>query len=267
VSIKRRLTDGEVVVGCLLAFDAPWLVEMLGHAGYDFVTIDLEHEPLDLSAAAGLIRAADGVGLPAIVRMPCSERVLPLLTAGARGLQVPDVRNADHARRVVETVRSPPLGQRTYYTQGRSVRYGRDFTAADARELDDELFVIVMIEDVATLEGLDEILEVEGIDAFYVGPFDLAQSMGHPPAEEVDQVIGEIVARCKRAGKPVGVGVVVPWEVERVTAKVQQGSQIVTVPSAWLMVHAVSEQRKAIEAAMPKQAVENITSKETRAVD
>jgi 2-keto-3-deoxy-L-rhamnonate aldolase RhmA len=268
VSIKRRLTRGDVIVGCLLAFDAPWLVEMLGHAGYDFVTIDLEHEPLDLSAAAGLIRAADGVGLPAIVRMSCNERVLPLITAGARGMQVPDVRNTEHARRIVDTVRPPPLGRRTYYTQGRSVEYGRDVARVTAaRELADDLLVIAMIEDIATLDELDDILGVEGIDAFYVGPYDLAQSMGHPPAEAVDQAIAEIVARCKGAGKPVGVGVVVPGEVERVTAKVHLGSQILTVPSAWLMVHAVVEQRRAIQAAMPKQAVDNITSKETRPVD
>jgi 4-hydroxy-2-oxoheptanedioate aldolase len=251
--VKRRLADGEVVVGCLLAFDAPWMVEMLGHAGYDSVTIDLEHEPLDLGVAAGLIRAADAAGLPAIVRMPCSDRVLPLLVAGACGVQIPDVRDAERAREIVATLRMPPLGRRTYYTQGRSSAYGIGSDArAGAPLADDDLLVIAMIEDVSTLDQLDEILAVDGIDAFYVGPFDLAQSMGHPSSEEVDRVIGELAARFKRAGKPFGVGVVAPWEVERVTAKVAQGSQIVTVPSAWLMAHAVTQQRRAIEAAMPR---------------
>lgn len=248
--VRRRLANGEVVVGCLLAYDAPWMVEMLGHAGYDSVTIDLEHEPLDVGAAAGLIRAADTVGLPAIVRMPCSDRVLPLLVAGARGVQVPGVRDAEHAREIVATLRPPPLGRRTSYTQGRDMAYGIGADAG-APPPDDELLVIAMIEDVATLDQLDAILAVDGIDAFYVGPYDLAQSMGHPSSEEVEQAIGEIVARFKKARKPYGVGVVVPWEVERVTAKLEQGSQLVTVPSAWLIGHAVTEQLRAIEAAMP----------------
>lgn len=240
-NLKARLRDGQVIIGCLLAYDAPWLVEVLGTVGYDFVVFDLEHEPFDDRGVANLIRAADGVGLPSIARMPCTERVLPLLTAGIHGIQVPDLRDRAHAEEVVAMTRFPPLGRRTYYTQTRGARYG---VGIDERrwvqEANEQLLVIGMIEDIAAVRQLDKILEVEGIDAFHVGPLDLAQSMGNPPRDELETVIVDVVRRCRASGKYASVGVVTPWGLESATTWTREGCQIVGVASAWLLTHAVA---------------------------
>jgi 2-keto-3-deoxy-L-rhamnonate aldolase RhmA len=239
--LKARLKAGRAVVGCLLPYDAPWLVEVLGIAGYEFVVFDLEHEPLDMQSVAGLIRAADGVALPSIARMPCDDRVLPLLTAGIRGIEVPNLRNRRHAEQIVEMTRFPPRGRRTYYTQTRGARYGIGIDEGRWRqETDEQLLVIGMIEDIATVERLDEILTVDGIDAFHVGPLDLAQSMGNPPRAQLEAVITEVVTRCVAAGRPTAVGVATPWGIGGVETWTQRGAQIVIVASAWLLTHAVA---------------------------
>ena len=252
--LKRLVEDDRVAVGCLLAYDAPWLVEVLGMTGYDFVTIDLEHEPIPDDAVAGLVRAADTVGLTTIVRMAATERVFPLLSAGVQGVQVPDLRDRAHAERIVELTRFPPLGRRTYYTQTRAAQYGvgideTTWTAA----ANDELLVIAMIEDAALLDDLDEILAVEGIDGYHVGTLDLAQSLGAPTPERLDEVVADIVARCRAASKHCAVGVVTPWGLEGVSKRIAQGVRILNVPSAWLLTHAVGSFLYEVEARVPDE--------------
>jgi 2-keto-3-deoxy-L-rhamnonate aldolase RhmA len=250
--LKRTLERGGVGVGCLLAYDAPWLVEVLGVTGYDFVTIDLEHEPIDPASVASLIRAADGVGLTTIVRMECTDRVIPYLSAGAQGIQVPDLRGKDHAEEIVARVRFPPLGRRTYYTQTRGADYGVGIEEPSwTDQADQELLVIAMIEDAAIVDRLDQILRVDGIDAFHVGPLDLAQSLGNPEPAELEAVIDQIVVRCRRAGKHVAVGVITPWGVNAVGPGVGQGVNIVTVASAWLVTHAFASLLAEIEQRVP----------------
>jgi 2-keto-3-deoxy-L-rhamnonate aldolase RhmA len=252
--LKRRLADGHVAVGCLLAYDSPWLVEVLGLTGYDFVTIDLEHEPIDAAAVLHLTRAAEGVGLTTIARMPCTERVVPILSSGVQGIQVPDLEGREHAEEIVRMTRFPPIGRRTYYTQTRVARYGVGIDERTwTRTANEELLVIATIEDVALVDELDAILAVEGIDAFHVGPLDLAQSMGNPPPEEVEEVIDEVVERCRAAGRYVAVGVVTPWGVDVVGKRVEQGVQLVHVASAWLLTHAVAAFLGEVEERIPDE--------------
>jgi 4-hydroxy-2-oxoheptanedioate aldolase len=263
--MKERLADGKAVVGCVLAYDAPWLVEMVGLAGYDFVTIDLEHEPFDASAVANLIRTADAVGLTPLVRMPCDDRVLPLLSSGAKGVQIPGVNDAAYARKIVETVRFAPLGRRTYYSQGRETSYGLglDEDAWRARA-NDELIVIAMIEDIAAIDRLDEILAVDGIDAFHVGPMDLRESMGDPSPQDLQAAIDRILRRCRDAGKPIATGVITPWSIDAIAGQLAKGIQIFNVPSAWLIADAVATQLQAIEDVIPAELRERKATPVTR---
>jgi 4-hydroxy-2-oxoheptanedioate aldolase len=250
--LKERLKKGEVVVGCLLAYDAPWLVEVLGFTGYDFVTFDLEHEPIDTGAILHLTRAAEAAGITPLVRMPCTERVLPMLTAGVQGVQIPDLRDREHAGQIVMTTRFPPRGRRTYYTQTRGAQYGIGIDETTwTRDADEELLVIGTIEDIETVEQLDDILEIDGIDAFHVGPLDLAQSMGSPRPDELEPVIESVLTRCRAAGRPVGVGMVTPWGIDAVPKRVAQGAQILTVSSAWLVTHAFSDFLSQVEDRIP----------------
>jgi 2-keto-3-deoxy-L-rhamnonate aldolase RhmA len=250
--LKQLLAEGQVGVGCLLSYDAPWLVEVLGLTGYDFVTIDLEHEPMDPSAVAALVRTADLVGITSIVRMPASDAVFPFLSAGAQGVWVPDLRGRAHLEEVVELTRFPPRGRRTYYTQTRAARYGVGIDEPTwVKEADEELLVVGMVEHIDLVEQLDELLAVEGVDGFHVGTLDLAQSMGSPPAERIDEVVEVVVSRCRAAGKYTSVGVVTPWGLDNVGKRIEQGVQILNVPSAWMLTHAVGSFLGQVENRIP----------------
>jgi 4-hydroxy-2-oxoheptanedioate aldolase len=250
--LRRRLDAGGVAVGCLLAYDAPWLVEVLGVTGYDFVTIDLEHEPIDAGSVATLIRAADLVGMTSIVRMQATEAIYAMLSAGAQGVWIPDLRGRAHAEQIVELTRFAPVGRRTYYTQTRAAHYGVGIDERDwIRRADAELFVVAMIEDISVVDELDDILAVEGIDGFHLGTLDLAQSMGSPSPECVDTVVAEIVRRCRTAQKVCSVGVVTPWSLDSVQKRIDQGVQILNVASAWLITHAVGSFLDQVEHRIP----------------
>jgi 2-keto-3-deoxy-L-rhamnonate aldolase RhmA len=185
--------------------------------------------------------------------MPATEQVFPYLSAGVHGVQVPDLRGVEHAERIVELTRFPPLGRRTYYTQTRSANYGVGIDELTwTQEANRELIVIAMIEDVDLLDDLDEILAVEGIDGYHIGVLDLAQSLGTPSPEKLEEVIAEIVARCRAAGKYVAVGVVTPWGLDGVRKRVDQGVQIINIPSAWFLTHAVSSFLHEIEERTPE---------------
>jgi 2-keto-3-deoxy-L-rhamnonate aldolase RhmA len=250
--LKRLVGGGEIAVGTLMSFDAPWLVEMFGMTGYDFVTIDLEHEPIDPAAVFHLVRAAENVGMTAIVRMPASDAIYPMLTTGAQGIWIPDLRSREHAEEIVQYTRHAPVGRRTYYTQTRAAQYGVGIDESNwTSEADAELLVVAMIEDIALVDELDEILAVDGIDGYHVGTLDLAQSMGSPPPEKLDEAVTEIVARCRTAGKLTSVGVVTPWAIDGVQKRVDQGVDILTVASAWMLTNAVGTFLEDIEKRIP----------------
>ncbi|MBI2871928.1 MAG: hypothetical protein HYY00_01915 [Chloroflexi bacterium] len=251
---KAKLRDGKAVIGVLLGYNAPWLVEMMAAVGFDFVVIDVEHEPFNDESVADLIRIADGAGLTPIVRMPCNERLVPFLDVGAQGVQVPQIEGPEHARRVVEMTRFYPLGRRTYYTQGRAARYGVGVDESEwTRRANEELLVIGMIEDLGAVEHLDKILSVQGIDAFHIGPLDLAQSMGYPPREELDRTIDEVVRQCRAAGKAVALGAVAPWGLRNVGAYAQKGVQIFNVASGWLLAHTLSQFLEEVRRQVPEE--------------
>jgi 2-keto-3-deoxy-L-rhamnonate aldolase RhmA len=251
-TLKSKLAQGQVAVGCLLAYDAPWLVEILGLSGFDFVVIDVEHEVFSDQAVANLVRTADSVGLDAIVRMPLSERLVPLLDAGVRGVKVPDLRGRQHAEELVSLTHFHPVGRRTYYTQGRSARYdiGVDENAWMAAA-NDQMFLIGMIEDIDVVRQLEDILQVDEIDAFHVGPHDLAQSMGYPSPADLDDVIGGVIRRCREAGKYVSVGVITPWNLDRIGSWVDDGCNFMIAASAWILSQSMLQIHNQIRERIP----------------
>jgi 2-keto-3-deoxy-L-rhamnonate aldolase RhmA len=253
-TLKKLLRDDRPAIGCLLAYDAPWLIEVLGLVGYDYVVIDAEHEPLSEDAVAGLVRTADAAGIPAIVRMACTDRLTALLSLGLAGVQIPDLRGTEHAAEIVSAVRFHPLGRRTYYSQTRAADYGIRLDEPGWTEAaNDRLFVIAMLEDVKVIDGLDEILQVEGIDAFHIGVMDLAQSMGFPPRPELDAAIEKIIGRCRSAGRHVAVGALVPWGLESIDKWYPKGVRLFSVASAWMLTNAVAQVHAAIQEHLPAE--------------
>jgi 4-hydroxy-2-oxoheptanedioate aldolase len=211
-AMKAKLAAGEPALGLSVMIPSAQIVEMAGGLGFDWVLIDCEHGTISLETMELMIMAAEAGGITPIVR-PRSNRAQDILEAmdrGAAGVQVPHVASRADAVAAVEAVKFHPMGRRGLAAGTRASGYGYrgsagDFVAAANRET----LVCVQIEDEAAIGHVDEILGVEGVDVFFIGPSDLSQSMGHPGnpkaapvAEAIDSTLRKIVAAGKIPGMP-----------------------------------------------------------------
>lgn len=209
--MKAKIARGEVALGCSVMFPSPQIVEMLGYAGFDWVLIDCEHGSISLSDVELMAMAADAVGMTAIARPRSNSAadIQSVMDRGVMGVQVPHVNTAQDARDAVAAVKFGPGAARGLAAGTRPDRWGLgarmpDFTkAANAQSL-----VCVQIEHQDALANVDEILKVEGIDVFFIGPSDLSQSMGFPgdpKAPPVAAAIEATLAKIRAAGKAPGM--------------------------------------------------------------
>jgi 4-hydroxy-2-oxoheptanedioate aldolase len=200
---KARAKAGEVALGAVLPFNSPDLVELLGVLGFDFVTLDLEHDPFDELAIVHCIRAAEAYNITPIVRLSNDENlILRILDAGAQGIHVARINTARDAQLVVDAVRFYPQGKRTFYATGRSGNYGLGTTDEDhAEHSNRETLVILQVEEEEGLRNLDAILSVPYVDAVQVGPKDLWQSMGMPDRQVVAETVDRVLTQVSSAGK------------------------------------------------------------------
>ena len=175
---KRALREGRTVFGAWLMSGAPSTAEALGCAGMDFLVVDMEHVPVDTPQMVEILRALAATPAPGVVRLPWNDMVMVkrALDGGAQTVMLPFVQNADEARRAVAYTRYPPDGVRGVAGLHRANRYMNvpDYLARAASEL----CVAAQIETQSALENLPEIAAVPGIDTIFIGPSDLAASMG-----------------------------------------------------------------------------------------
>ncbi len=209
--LRSRIHNGEVLYGMSINFASPDAVELGAIAGFDFVTFDGEHGPLDLGALTAMARAADARGLPAVARPPNAspDTILRFLDIGLLGVMVPQVGNADSARRIVNAVKYPPSGSRGLGIV-RANRWGDDDPAEYTIRANDETVVMTLIESIDAVDQIDRILEVEGVDVAWIGPTDLSQSLGHQGRTdhpEVWSAIERICVAARKAGRASAVGV------------------------------------------------------------
>jgi 2-dehydro-3-deoxyglucarate aldolase/4-hydroxy-2-oxoheptanedioate aldolase len=206
---KARLTDGSAPqLGTWLMSAAPSTAEALGFCGFDFLVVDMEHVAIEVSDMASILRAVSGTPADAVVRIAWNDQVLikRVLDGGARSVMVPFVQTAEEARAAVSFTRYPPDGVRGVAAIHRGSRYGRiDGYFARANQ---DVAVIVQIETAAAVERIAEIAAVPGIDALFLGPGDLAASMGHIGNighPEVQKLIALAARSAEAAGKPIGI--------------------------------------------------------------
>ena len=208
--MKEKIARGEPALGCSVMFPSPQVVEMLGFAGFDWVLIDCEHGSLGLADVELMAMACDAVGITPIARPKSNTAsdIQSVMDRGVMGVQVPHVNTADDARRAVAAVKFGPGAGRGLAAGTRPDSWGLgarmpDFTqAANAQSL-----VCVQLEHEEAMRNLDEILAVEGIDVFFIGPSDLSQSMGHPgnpKAPKVASAINRSFERIVAAGRIPG---------------------------------------------------------------
>lgn len=205
--LKARIARKQTLYGIFVMVPSPAIVEMCGYNGLDYVILDAEHGPADTETLEHLLRAADASGIPAIVRVGgrAPDQILRVLDAGASGILVPHVITAEDTEAVVRAAHFPPRGVRGLATTSRAGRHGLVSAAEYIKAASEETVVIVQIEDRAALENVGAIARTPGLDAVFVGPADLATSLGHPGQVTHPDVVAGI-AGIKRevtaAGKP-----------------------------------------------------------------
>jgi 2-keto-3-deoxy-L-rhamnonate aldolase RhmA len=227
--MKEKIGRGEPAFGCSLMFPSPQVAEMLGYAGFDWLLIDCEHGSIGLADIEQMAMACDAVGITPIARPKTNSAsdIQSVMDRGVMGVQVPHINSAADARRAVAAVKFGPGAGRSLAAATRPDSWGLgapmpDFaTAANARSL-----VCVQIEHEAGVRNVDEILRVEGVDVFFIGPSDLSQSMGFagdPKAPAVAQAIEETLGKIVTAGRTPGM----PATSDNVAKVVQWGCRYV----------------------------------------
>ena len=230
-SFKRRLLAGETLIGCWCSLANPITTEVLGIAGFDWLLLDGEHSPNDVTTFIPQLMALKDSASAPVVRPSWNDAVemKRLLDSGFYNFLVPFVQTADDARRAVAATRYPPAGVRGVSVSQRSNRFG---TVADYfRDVNEQISVMVQIESQAGLEAAAAIAAVDGVDGIFVGPSDLAAALGHlgdPNQPSVQAAIAQIFDAAKAGGKAIGILAPVEADARRYLA---MGARFVAVGS------------------------------------
>jgi len=211
---KQRLRDGQWQVGLFAGLAGPVSMEILAGTGFDWLVIDAEHTPNNPATVMAQLQAAAPYPVQMLVRPTSHDATLikQYLDAGAQTLLVPLVDDAAQARELVRAVRYPPDGIRGVAASlSRAARWTgiKDYV----RHANQEICLVVQVETRAGLENLDAILAVEGVDGVFIGPADLAASLGHlgdAGHPEVRAAIDDTLPRITAAGKAAGIFVTEP---------------------------------------------------------
>ena len=208
-SFKAALKANKMQVGCWLGLADPYIAEISGSAGFDWVVVDAEHAPNDLRSIVAQLQVLESSGSHPVVRPPIGETWLikQYLEAGAQTLLVPMVESRAQAEELVRAVTYPPHGTRGVGSAlGRSSKFSG--IADYLTTADQEICLLVQVENRAGVAALDDILEVEGIDGVFIGPADLAADLGHigkPGTPEVRDCVMDCMRKIVAAGKAAGI--------------------------------------------------------------
>jgi 4-hydroxy-2-oxoheptanedioate aldolase len=208
--MKAKLAAGEPVFGVSVMIPSPQIVEMCAAAGFDWVLLDCEHGTLTLESVELLAMAAEASGITAIARpvTRSAEHILQVLDRGVMGVQVPHVNTAADARDVLAAVKYHPTGKRGLAAGTRAAVYDSIGTLADyVKAANEETLIAIQLEEKEAIDNIDELLTVDDIDVFFIGPSDLSQSMGHPgnpKAPAVAEAIETSFRKMRAAGRTPG---------------------------------------------------------------
>jgi 2-keto-3-deoxy-L-rhamnonate aldolase RhmA len=212
-AFRRALLQRDVTLGTWLQISNATAAEVLANAGFDWIAIDIEHTDIDVSSLTQLLRGMYGRGVAPIARVTRNDtlEIRRALDVGSAGVLVPFVNTADEARRAVAAAKYPPLGVRGF-SFSRANDWGVNFDT-EARSANESTSVIVMIESREGVEQIEEIVAVPGVDAVFIGPYDLSGSYGVPGQTQdprVREACNRVIAAAVAANKSVGLLLVRP---------------------------------------------------------
>lgn len=204
---KAAIRSGKPQIGLWASLNDPTSIEMLSLCGFDWIMIDTEHSTIERPDIPNLLRAFGQSPTQPLVRPVALDagEIKKLLDMGAQNLLIPFIQSVEEAELAVRAVTYAPEGIRGYAGMTRANRFG--LVADYAKRAREEICALIQIETVKGLEALDDILVVQGLDGVFVGPADLAASMGYPgqPTHpQVRKVCADIIRRIRKAGLPAG---------------------------------------------------------------
>ena len=226
--IREKLKNGKVSIGSWMQIPHGSIAEILGHAGYDWVVVDLEHGSISTHQLPDLFRAIESSGTLPLVRLSqahpndCKRS----LEAGAGGIIVPMLGNAEQLKAIIEQCAWPPTGQRGVGFS-RANLFGKYFE--HYKKEAQSPVIVAQIENIRAVDELEKILTVPGLDAILIGPYDLSASMGLTGQFEVPEYINVLTKINKLSQKfniPLGIHVVQPDSSE-LKARISEGYQFI----------------------------------------
>lgn len=234
IPMTRILKADQPSFGCWLSLASPSVAEVLGHVGFSWLLIDQQHSPVGPELLVEMVRAVNVSGTSPVVRVARNEPQLfdQALDAGAHGVMVPMVSDEESAWQAVRRSTYPPAGQRSIggYRAQFSFGMARDTYLADASNF---IEVWVQIEDRTAVENAEAIAKVPGVTGLFIGPQDLAASLGltptlEPASREFDDALDHLLAATARSGCPLGI--LVP-DLASARHRADQGFRIIAVGS------------------------------------
>jgi 2-dehydro-3-deoxyglucarate aldolase len=230
----------KIMIGGWINSASPIIAEIMSASGFDFLVIDAEHSAVDVPQALPIFQAmkAGNPDCLPMVRLPGNlySETKRYLDAGAVGVIAPLINTAAEAKELVKSVKYPPLGARGVGF-GRSHGYGFNFDSY-MKTANNNSFICVQIEHIQAVENIDEIFAVEGIDAAFIGPYDLSASMGKTAQFDHPQYIEacfRILEKCNEYGIIPGVHVVQP-DCQEAIEKIKQGFKMIVYSLDIIMI-------------------------------
>ncbi|MCA9076054.1 MAG: 2-dehydro-3-deoxyglucarate aldolase [Planctomycetaceae bacterium] len=247
--VKSALKEGKPQVGTWLSFGDMLATRLMARIGFPWLTVDMEHSPIDWAQAANLFGAIADAGCIPIARVPRGDHDLikRVLDGGAAGIVVPMVDTVEQAKVAIAAAKYPPVGNRSLGGATHALNF--DATAGDYfKHANDEILVILQTESPLGVDNAEEIYSLPGVDAIFVGPVDLRAQMRSedgtdPTDEEHEAMLQRVLATGKKVGTPVGLHV---RTVEQVEQRIEEGWQFLAIGSELSMM--VAEAQRTVTA-------------------
>ncbi len=258
--VKQKLQAGEPSLGSWLGLASPTAARFMAQSGFDWLTVDTEHMPIDLESAAAMFGVIAAAGVAPLVRVPWNngQNIKRVLDCGAWGIVVPMVCSRQEADDAVGWAKHPPTGVRSIGGSLHALNFATDPATYYARA-NDEILVVLQIEHIAGVERANEILSVPGVDACFIGPNDLMASMNMTPKMDSPepafvQALAHVRDTCQQYGVAPGIHTA---DASAASARLADGWQFLAIASELrMMVAGAQAEINAVKGWQPRAAGE-----------